>query len=201
MPISTSSVYVTTSCLVPNSAGEITGSRAARSTGISAAKAISATATAASVSVLEGALFFVPAALVAAQHLSYALAGIVAAVGAVFVAVIPLAGRALDLYGSRIVLMAGAVCTAAGLALLGGTLASLPLALLSMVVAGVGFGALLGAPTRYIITREVPANMRATAVWDSSASFSLSARSSAVRLPVGSSEPASPTLRRTARSI
>jgi putative oxidoreductase len=33
-----------------------------------------------------------------------------------------------------------------------------------MVVAGVGFGALLGAPTRYIITREVPANMRATAV-------------------------------------
>jgi MFS family permease len=202
MPISASSVYVTTSCLVPNSAGEITGSRAARSTGISAAKAISATATAASVSVLEGALFFVPAALVAAQHLSYALAGIVAAVGAVvFVAVIPLAGRALDLYGSRIVLMAGAVCTAAGLALLGGTLASLPLALLSMVVAGVGFGALLGAPTRYIITREVPANMRATAVWDSSASFSLSARSSAVRLPVGSSEPASPTLRRTARSI
>jgi EmrB/QacA subfamily drug resistance transporter len=117
------------------------------------------------IGMLEGALFFVPAALVAAQHLSYALAGIVAAVGAVvFVAVMPLAGRALDLYGSRIVLMAGAICTAAGLALLGGTLASLPLALLSMVVAGVGFGALLGAPTRYIITGEVPANMRATAV-------------------------------------
>lgn len=117
------------------------------------------------IGMLEGALFFVPAALVAAQHLSYALAGIVAAVGAVvFVAVMPLAGRALDLYGSRIVLMAGAVCTAAGLALLGGTLASLPLALLSMVVAGVGFSALLGAPTRYIVTGEVPANMRATAV-------------------------------------
>jgi len=31
-------------------------------------------------------------------------------------------------------------------------------------VAGIGFGALLGAPTRYIITNEVPANMRATAV-------------------------------------
>ena len=117
------------------------------------------------IGMLEGALFFVPAALVAAQHLSYALAGIIAAVDAVvFVAVMPLAGRALDLYGSRIVLMAGAVCTAAGLALLGGTLASLPLALLSMVVAGVGFGALLGAPTRYIITGEVPANIRATAV-------------------------------------
>ena len=62
------------------------------------------------IGMLESALFFVPAALVATQHLSYALAGIVAAVGAVvFVAVIPLAGRALDLYGSRIVLMAGAV--------------------------------------------------------------------------------------------
>src|SRR5262249_56600179 len=82
----------------------------------------------------------------------------------VFVAVMPLAGRALDLYGSRIVLMAGAVCTAAGLAFLGGTLASLPLALLSMVVSGVGFCALLGAPPRYIITREVPAHMRATAL-------------------------------------
>ena len=117
------------------------------------------------IGMLEGALFFVPAALVAAQHLSYALAGIVAAVGAVvFVAIIPLAGRALDLYGSRIVLMAGAVCTALGLALLGAMLASLPLALLAMVVAGVGFGSLLGAPTRYIITSEVPANMRATAV-------------------------------------
>jgi EmrB/QacA subfamily drug resistance transporter len=117
------------------------------------------------IGVLEGALFFVPAALVAAQHLSYALAGLVAAAGAVvFVAVIPLAGRALDLYGSRTVLMAGGACTAAGLALLAVTLPSLPFALLSMVVAGVGFGALLGAPTRYIITSEAPGAMRATAV-------------------------------------
>src|SRR5436305_545797 len=116
------------------------------------------------IGMLEGALFFVPAALIAAQHLSYALAGIVAAVGAVvFVAVIPLAGRALDLYGSRIVLMAGAVCTAAGLALLGGTLASLPLALLSMIVAGVGFCAPSGGPTRHTGTGEAPAEMRATA--------------------------------------
>jgi len=97
------------------------------------------------IGMLEGALFFVPAALVATQHLSSALAGFIAAVGAVvFVAVIPLAGRALDLYGSRIVLMAGATCTAAGLALFGGMLASLPLALLSMIVAGVGFGAQIG---------------------------------------------------------
>ncbi len=72
---------------------------------------------------LEGALFFVPAALVAAQHLSYAVAGMVAAVGAVvFVAVIPAAGRALDLVGSRMVLSIGSVLTALGLAALGLTL-------------------------------------------------------------------------------
>lgn len=33
-----------------------------------------------------------------------------------------------------------------------------------MIVAGCGFGALLGAPTRYIITNEVPENVRATAI-------------------------------------
>jgi MFS family permease len=34
----------------------------------------------------------------------------------------------------------------------------------AMVIAGVGFGALLGAPTRYIVTREVDERGRATAV-------------------------------------
>ena len=33
---------------------------------------------------------------------------------------------------------------------------SLPLAVLAVVVAGAGFGALLGAPTRYIVTNETP---------------------------------------------
>lgn len=117
------------------------------------------------IGLLEGALFFVPAALVAAEHLSYAAAGLVAAAAAiVFVAVIPLAGRALDAFGSRLVLMAGSLLTALGLGLFGATLASLPLAMLSLILAGVGFGALLGAPTRYIVTNEAPASMRATAV-------------------------------------
>ncbi len=63
---------------------------------------------------LEGSLFFIPAALVAAQHLSYAAAGSVAALGAFcFVAVIPLSGRALDRVGSRVVLTVGTVLTAA----------------------------------------------------------------------------------------
>lgn len=117
------------------------------------------------IGLLEGALFFIPAALVAAEHLNYAAAGSIAAIGAVaFVAVIPLAGRALDAFGSRAVLLAGACATAGGLALFALWLAQPPLAILAIVIAGVGFGALLGAPTRYIITNEVPATLRGSGV-------------------------------------
>jgi EmrB/QacA subfamily drug resistance transporter len=117
------------------------------------------------IGLLEGALFFIPAALVAADGITPLAAGGVAAVGAfMFVAVIPLAGRALDRFGSRAVLMAGAAITAVGLALFAASLESLWLAVGSIALAGVGFGALLGAPTRYIITNEVPADSRATAV-------------------------------------
>ena len=114
---------------------------------------------------LEGALFFIPAALVAAQHLSYAAAGGVAALGALcFVAVIPLAGRALDAFGSRAVLTVGTVLTALGLLVFALGFGSMWLALLAMVVAGSGFGALLGAPTRYIVTSHVGPEQRASAV-------------------------------------
>jgi EmrB/QacA subfamily drug resistance transporter len=114
---------------------------------------------------LEGALFFIPAALVAAEHLSYAAAGAVAALGAFcFVAVIPLAGRALDAFGSRAVLTVGTVLTAAGLLIFALGFGDLRLALLAMVVAGAGFGALLGAPTRYIVTSHVGPEHRAGAV-------------------------------------
>lgn len=117
------------------------------------------------IGMLEGALFFIPAALVAAEHLSYAAAGGVAALGAFcFVAVIPLAGRALDALGSRAVLTVGAALTAAGMAIFALGFGSLGPALLAMVVAGVGFGALLGAPTRYIITSRVGPEQRASAV-------------------------------------
>ncbi len=117
------------------------------------------------IGILEGALFFIPAALVAAEHLSYAAAGAVAAIGAVmFVVVIPGAGRALDAVGSRIVLTAGTLLTAAGLALFAFGFANLGLAIAAMVVAGCGFGALLGAPTRYIVTNRAGSKQRSAAV-------------------------------------
>jgi MFS family permease len=117
------------------------------------------------VGLLEGSLFFIPAALVAKNNITPAQAGMIASAGAVvFVAVIPLAGRALDRYGSRTVLTYGACVTAAGLALFGLTLANVPLATVSVALAGIGFGSLLGAPTRYIISNEAPGEMRASAI-------------------------------------
>ncbi len=117
------------------------------------------------IGILEGSLFFIPTVLVGAQGLSYAAAGFVAALGAfTFVAVIPFSGRALDRVGSRDVLLVGAILTELGLAIFALGFQSLPLALLAMIVAGGGFGALLGAPTRYIVTNETPERARATAV-------------------------------------
>jgi EmrB/QacA subfamily drug resistance transporter len=117
------------------------------------------------IGMLEGSLFFIPTVLVGAQGLSYAAAGFTAALGAfTFVIVIPAAGRALDRSGSRDVLLVGAMLTELGLAVFALGFQSLPLALLAMVVAGAGFGALLGAPTRYIVTNETPESARATAV-------------------------------------
>lgn len=117
------------------------------------------------IGVLEGSLFFVPAVLVGAQHLTYAAAGAIAAVGAcMFVVVIPASGRALDRIGARDVLLAGTLLTELGLILFALEFASLALSVLAIVVAGVGFGALLGAPTRYIITSETPERIRTTAI-------------------------------------
>ncbi len=117
------------------------------------------------IGILEGSLFFIPTVLVGAQNLSYAAAGFVAALGAlVFVGVIPFSGRALDRIGSRDVLLAGTVLTELGLAIFALGFNSLPLSLLAMLVAGTGFGALLGAPTRYIVTNETTQRTRATAV-------------------------------------
>jgi MFS family permease len=117
------------------------------------------------VGILEGSLFFIPTVLVGAQGLSYLAAGLVAALGAfVFVAVIPASGRALDRLGSRDVLLAGTVLTELGLAIFALGFNSIGFALLAMIVAGAGFGCLLGAPTRYIVTNETEEGSRATAI-------------------------------------
>jgi MFS family permease len=117
------------------------------------------------IGVLEGSLFFIPTVLVNAQQQSYAAAGLIAALGAfTFVLVIPFAGRALDRVGSRDVLLGGTILTEIGLAFFALSFQSLPMTIVAMIVAGCGFGALLGAPTRYIVTNETSQRTRATAV-------------------------------------
>lgn len=114
---------------------------------------------------LEGGLFFVPAAVMAGQHLSASLAGLISAIGAIcFVGVIPATGRALDRVGARSVLLAGTLVTGGGLALFAFCYRSLGLSILAMIWVGIGFGALLGAPTRYIIANEAPASNRSSAI-------------------------------------
>lgn len=117
------------------------------------------------IGMLEGSLFFIPAVLIAAQAMTALAAGAIAALGALtFVVVIPGAGRALDRIGSRDVLLVGTVLVEIGLAIFALGFGSLWFALLAMIVAGAGFGALLGAPTRYIVTNETQPDVRATAV-------------------------------------
>jgi MFS family permease len=117
------------------------------------------------IGILEGSLFFIPTVLVGSQQLSYVAAGAIAAIGALaFVVVIPIAGRWLDRIGSRDVLLIGTLFTETGLALFAIAFASLPLAIFAIIIAGIGFGALLGAPTRYIVSNETTARTRATAV-------------------------------------
>jgi MFS family permease len=114
---------------------------------------------------LEGSLFFIPTVLIASQGMSYAVAGGIAALGALtFVIVIPISGRALDEIGSRDVLLIGALFTEIGLSIFALGFSSIWLTVLAMIVAGVGFGALLGAPTRYIVTNESTAETRGTAI-------------------------------------
>jgi hypothetical protein len=117
------------------------------------------------IGILEGSLFFVPTVLVGALRISYIAAGSVAALGALaFVIVIPMAGRALDRVGSRDVLLVGTVAVEVGLGLFALGFSSIWLAVLAMLVAGAGFGALLGAPTRYIVTNETHEHTRAIGV-------------------------------------
>jgi MFS family permease len=117
------------------------------------------------IGILEGSLFFIPTVLVGAQDVSYATAGAIAALGALtFVIVIPASGRALDRVGSRDVLLAGTALTEVGLAVFALGFDSMGLVVLAMIVAGAGFGALLGAPTRYIVTNETNERTRATAI-------------------------------------
>ena len=75
----------------------------------------------------------------------------------------PLAGRYLDKVGSKAVITVGTTVLAVGMLLLSRSAASLPLFIISGALIGLGLSALLGAPMRYIVLNEAPAEDRGSA--------------------------------------
>lgn len=75
----------------------------------------------------------------------------------------PLAGRFLDRFGSRVVILTGTLVMTGGLILLSLMASSMTAFILSGILIGLGLSALLGAPVRYIMLNESTPAERSTA--------------------------------------
>jgi EmrB/QacA subfamily drug resistance transporter len=75
----------------------------------------------------------------------------------------PFAGRMLDRYGSRVVVVSGALVFLGGMLMQATTVSALPEFILAGVLTGLGLAALVGAPVRYIMLNEAPPSERAAA--------------------------------------
>jgi EmrB/QacA subfamily drug resistance transporter len=134
----------------------------------SSRQSVLASALAAGAGLGEVGMVFIPSLAVAAmpaiinKHTaSYLLMPVVLAmaVGS------PLVGRILDKAGSKLVVLAGSVLAAIGMIMLGipAVTSVLALFIIAGIVIGLGLSALLGAPVRYIMLNEAPANDRTAA--------------------------------------
>lgn len=75
----------------------------------------------------------------------------------------PTAGRLLDKFGSKVVILSGSIILAVGMLLLALFPASMVMFILAGVFIGLGLSALLGAPVRYITLNEVDPSQRSVA--------------------------------------
>jgi EmrB/QacA subfamily drug resistance transporter len=75
----------------------------------------------------------------------------------------PTAGRMLDKFGSKLVIMSGVAIVASGMLLLSFFPQSWPMFITACTLLGLGLSALLGAPIRYIMLNEAPVGDRAAA--------------------------------------
>jgi MFS family permease len=112
----------------------------------------------------EAGLVFLPALAIAALGVAISTASfmLIPVVLALSVGA-PTAGRYLDRYGSKVVVIVGTALLAVGMAVLGLGAASLVLFIVAGVLIGLGLAALLGAPVRYIMLNEAPPADRAAA--------------------------------------
>ncbi|MDQ7029790.1 MAG: MFS transporter [Ardenticatenia bacterium] len=112
----------------------------------------------------EAGLVFIPKVLVMALGVEESTASFMLVPVVLIMAInSPIVGRLLDRHGSKVVIVAGSTCLTLGMIMLG----SLPIALGSLITAGlfigVGLSALLGAPLRYIMLNEASSSDRAAA--------------------------------------
>jgi len=112
----------------------------------------------------EASLVFLPSLAVAALGVSagvgsYLLMPVVLAMGVGS----PVAGRLLDRFGSRSVILSGVAIFTVGMSILGAAASSLVVFILSGVLIGLGLSALLGAPVRYVTLNETTATERSAA--------------------------------------
>jgi len=75
----------------------------------------------------------------------------------------PLAGRLLDKFGSRPIILSGTAVMTVGMFLLSQFAGTMSIFILSGVLIGLGLSALLGAPVRYIMLNEANATERSVA--------------------------------------
>ncbi len=112
----------------------------------------------------EAGLVFIPALAIAAFGMSSSTSSFMLMPVVLALAVgSPMVGRLLDKVGSKVVIVAGAALLAAGMLMLSLSAANLALFIIAGVVIGLGLSALLGAPTRYIVLNEAPAEDRGAA--------------------------------------
>jgi len=110
----------------------------------------------------EAGLVFMPALAVAALGFKESTASLMLMPVVLAMSVgSPLAGRLLDRFGSKVVVLTGAALLAIGMLILSGFSTSLRLFILAGVIIGLGLSALLGAPVRYIMISEAPVSSRA----------------------------------------
>lgn len=112
----------------------------------------------------ESAIAFVPALLVAAFSITTSTASFMLLPAVLAMAVgSPTAGRMLDKYGSRVVLLVGTALTAAGMFVILFVSVGMVAFYASAILVGLGLGILLGAPLRYVMLNEARSSDRASA--------------------------------------
>ena len=127
-------------------------------------QAIIAGALATGAGVGQLGVVYLPSMAIAAFGVSHAAASFLQLPLVIAVSVgSPIIGRMLDRYGSRVVVVFGALLFLAGMLMFGVTVSALPEFVFAGAVTGLGLAALVGAPVRYIMLNEAPPAERAAA--------------------------------------